>query len=101
MLPDSFHSFFFFLATKGSYSGVAVYTDTRTAMPLKAEESLSGRLQPRTPLSPEVRIPMSYRAAHELVLAPDAEEQTPNDLFTLDLEGGRDARSCSTLACSC
>ena len=30
---------------------------------------------------------MSYRAAHELALVPDADEQTPNDLLTLDLEG--------------
>ena len=30
---------------------------------------------------------MSYRAAHELALVPDADEQTPNDLLTLNLEG--------------
>ena len=86
-LPDSFHSFFSFPATKGGYSGVAVYTDTRTATPLKAEEGLSGRLQPKTPLSPEERISTSYPAAHELALVPDADEQTPDDLLALDLEG--------------
>jgi AP endonuclease-2 len=86
-LPDSFHSFFSFPATKGGYSGVAVYADTRTATPLKAEEGLSGRLQPKTPLSPEERISTSYPVAHELALVPDADEQTPDDLLALDLEG--------------
>lgn len=86
-LPDSFDSFFSFPASKGGYSGVAVYTDTRTATPLKAEEGLSGRLQLKPPLSPEERISMSYPAAHDLDLVPDADEQTPHDLLSLDLEG--------------
>jgi AP endonuclease 2 len=86
-LPDSFHSFFSFPASKGGYSGVAVYTDTRTATPLKAEEGLSGGLQPKIPLSPSERISTSYPLAHELDLVPDADEQTPDDLLTLDLEG--------------
>ena len=89
--PDSFYSFFSFPAAKGGYSGVATYTDTRTATPLKAEEGLSGRLQPKPPLSPRERISMSYPLAHELELVPDgdgdADEQTPNDLLSLDLEG--------------
>lgn len=66
---------------------MAVYTDTRTATPLKAEEGLSGGLQPKIPLSPSERISTSYPLAHELDLVPDADEQTPNDLLTLDLEG--------------
>ena len=86
-LPDSFHSFFSFPASKGGYSGVAVYTDTRTATPLKAEEGLSGGLQPKIPLSPSERISTSYPLAHELDLVPDTDEQVPNDLLTLDLEG--------------
>ncbi|KAI0286050.1 Endonuclease/exonuclease/phosphatase [Russula aff. rugulosa BPL654] len=86
-LPDSFHSFFSFPASKGGYSGVAVYTDTRTATPLKAEEGLSGVLQPKIPLSPSERISTSYPLAHELDLVPDADEQIPNDLLSLDLEG--------------
>jgi AP endonuclease 2 len=86
-LPDSFHSFFSFPASKGGYSGVAVYTDTRTATPLKAEEGLSGRVQPKPPLSPEERISTSYPAAHQLDLVPDTDEQIPHDLLSLDLEG--------------
>src|SRR6266478_1451807 len=87
VLPDSFHSFFSFPASKGGYSGVAVYTDTRTATPLKAEEGLSGGLQSKNPLSPEERISTSYPLAHELDLVPDDDDQTPHDLLTLDLEG--------------
>jgi AP endonuclease-2 len=72
---------------KGGYSGVAVYTDTRTATPLKAEEGLSGGLQPKPPLSPEERISTSYPVAQELDLVPDVDEQTPSDLLSLDQEG--------------
>src|SRR6201999_394972 len=86
-LPDSFHSFFSFPAAKGGYSGVAVYTNMRTATPLKAEEGLSGRLQPKPPLSAEERISTSYPLADGLKLVPDADEQTPSDLLDLDLEG--------------
>jgi AP endonuclease 2 len=85
-LPDSFDSFSF-PASKRGYSGVAVCTDTRTATPLKAEEGLSGRLQPKPPLRPEERISISYPAAHQLEPVPDADEQTPHDLLSLDLEG--------------
>ncbi|KAH9066513.1 Endonuclease/exonuclease/phosphatase [Lactarius vividus] len=86
-LLDSFDSFFSFPDSKGGYSGVAVYTDARTATPLKAEEGLSGRLQQKPPQSPEERISRSYPAAHDLELVPDDDEQTPYDLLALDLEG--------------
>jgi len=87
VLPDSFHSFFSFPASKGGYSGVAVYADTCTASQRRPEEGLSGGLQPKIPSSPSERILASYPLAHELDLVPDADEQTPNDLLTLDLEG--------------
>ncbi|KAI0272375.1 Endonuclease/exonuclease/phosphatase [Gloeopeniophorella convolvens] len=77
-LPDSFHS---------GYSGVAVYTSTTSAVPLKAEEGLSGRLQPKPPLAPAERVSASYPAAHELDLVPDADAHTPHDLLALDTEG--------------
>lgn len=86
-LLDSFDSFFSFPDSKGGYSGVAVYTDMRTATPLKAEEGLSGRLQQKPPQSPEERVSNSYPAAHELALVPDDGGQTPYDLLFLDLEG--------------
>ncbi|KAI9464466.1 Endonuclease/exonuclease/phosphatase [Lactarius psammicola] len=84
---DSFDSFFSFPDSKGGYSGVAVYTASRTATPLKAEEGLSGRLQQKPPQSPEERVSRSYPAAHELELVPDDDGQTPYDLLSLDLEG--------------
>ena len=87
-LLDSFDSFFSFPDSKGGYSGVAVYTDSRTATPLKAEEGLSGRLpQKPPPQSPEERVSRTYPAAHELELVPDDDGQTPYDLLSLDLEG--------------
>ncbi|KAH9004538.1 Endonuclease/exonuclease/phosphatase [Lactarius hatsudake] len=86
-LLDSFDSFFSFPDSKGGYSGVAVYTDARTATPLKSEEGLSGRLQQKPPQSPEERVSRSYPAAHDLELVPDENEQTPYDLLALDLEG--------------
>ncbi|KAF8487951.1 Endonuclease/exonuclease/phosphatase [Russula emetica] len=87
VLPDSFHSFFSFPASNRGYSGVAVYADTCTASQRRPEEGLSGGLQPKIPSSPSERILASYPLAHELDLVPDADEQTPNDLLTLDLEG--------------
>ncbi|KAF8493159.1 hypothetical protein F5888DRAFT_1891406 [Russula emetica] len=45
-------------------------------------------LQPKIPLSPSERISMPYPLEHELdLVVPNADEQTPNDLLTLDLEG--------------
>ncbi|KAF8488884.1 Endonuclease/exonuclease/phosphatase [Russula emetica] len=80
-LPDSFHSFFSFPASKGGYRGVAVYADTRTESQRR----------------PDVRRPAtedSFKSvgAHLDVIPPcartrPANEQTPNDLLTLDLEG--------------
>lgn len=49
-VPDSYHSFFSFPARKTGYSGVAVYTRD-SVTPIKAEEGLSGIIQPKPPLS--------------------------------------------------
>ncbi|TFK51939.1 DNase I-like protein [Heliocybe sulcata] len=86
-LPGRFNAFFSFPVNKGGYSGVAVYTDSHTAIPLKAEEGLSGRIQPRPPLSPEERVSSSYPQAHDMDLFPDEQENTPSDLLPLDSEG--------------
>ena len=86
-LLDSFDSFFSFPDSKGGYSGVAVYTNSRTAISLKAEEGLSGRLQQKPPQRPEERISRTYPVAHELELVPDDDGQAPYDLLSLDLEG--------------
>lgn len=56
-------------------------------VPVKAEEGLSGTLQPKPPLTPEERISRSYPYAHELELVPDEQGQVPSDLVDLDAEG--------------
>ncbi len=55
-LPPSYHSFFSFPLKKSGYSGVATYTRTATITPLKAEEGLTGLIQPKPPLTPEERV---------------------------------------------
>ncbi|TFY71284.1 hypothetical protein EVG20_g1729 [Dentipellis fragilis] len=86
-LPESFDAFLSFPISRGGYSGVAVYTDAAKITPLKAEEGLSGKIQPKPPLTPEERVSRSYPYAHEIELMPDAEGNTPSDLSTLDCEG--------------
>ncbi|KAF9244212.1 Endonuclease/exonuclease/phosphatase [Melanogaster broomeanus] len=86
-VPDLFDAFFSFPTNKGGYSGVAVYTDTRTVTPLKAEEGLSGTLQPRPPLALDERISRSYPHAPEMEMMPDELANTPSDLISLDAEG--------------
>lgn len=55
-VPESYDSFFSFPAFKGGYSGVAIYTKKASVVPVKAEEGLTGLLQPKPPLSDEERI---------------------------------------------
>ncbi|KAH7885672.1 Endonuclease/exonuclease/phosphatase [Phlebopus sp. FC_14] len=86
-IPDPFDGFFSFPTNKGGYSGVAVYTDSRSVMPLKAEEGLSGTLQPKPPFTLDERISRSYPYAHEIDLMPDEQDNTPSDLVSLDAEG--------------
>ena len=64
-LPPSFDSFFSFPLRKTGYSGAAVYTRRSAVVPLKAEEGLSGVLQPRPPFSDSERIG-SYPDDNEL-----------------------------------
>lgn len=86
-LPGHYDSFFSFPVNKGGYSGVAVFTDSRNVVPLKAEEGLSGQLQPKPPLTMEERISASYPSAHEINLMADAQGNTPTNLTILDCEG--------------
>lgn len=86
-LPDNFEAFFSFPQNKGGYSGVAVYTDSRTVTPLRAEEGLSGILQPKPPLTSDDRISSSYPCAHEIELMPDEHGSTPSDFAALEAEG--------------
>ncbi|RPD64027.1 DNase I-like protein [Lentinus tigrinus ALCF2SS1-7] len=86
-LPGPYHSFFSFPVTKGGYSGVAVYVDSRKVTPHKAEEGLSGKLQPNSPLSPEERISPSYPYPYQMDLYPDEDGEVPSSFDALDAEG--------------
>ncbi|KAI0080227.1 DNase I-like protein [Panus rudis PR-1116 ss-1] len=89
-LPDDYGAFFSFPIAKGGYSGVAVYINMhegRKCIPLRAEEGLSGKLQPKPPLTIEERISCSYPSADDMVLYPDEEGNTPATLDALDAEG--------------
>ena len=55
-VPPSYDSFFSFPIRKSGYSGVATYTRHSAVIPLKAEEGLSGVLQPKPPLTAAERI---------------------------------------------
>lgn len=87
-LPINYDGFFSFPQAKGGYSGVAVYTSPQ-AVPVKAEEGLSGAVQPKAPLTADERISSAYPQAHELEnkLVPDEQGNTPSDLKELDMEG--------------
>ncbi|KZP01650.1 DNase I-like protein [Calocera viscosa TUFC12733] len=88
-LPGHYDAFFSLPLgkSKGGYSGVAVYTDSRTVKPLKAEEGLSGLLQPKPPLSHQERVSDNYPSAHLLDFIPDDKDHVPSDLMELDNEG--------------
>ncbi|KAI0718087.1 Endonuclease/exonuclease/phosphatase [Cerioporus squamosus] len=86
-LPGPYHSFFSFPVTKGGYSGVAVYVDSRKVTPLKAEEGLSGKLQPKPPFFPDERISPSYPYPHQIDLYADEDGDVPSSFDALDAEG--------------
>ncbi|KAJ7817709.1 DNase I-like protein [Mycena olivaceomarginata] len=82
------------LPLKTGYSGVAVYARTATVFPCKAEEGLTGLLQPKPPLSPAERV--SVREAY-----PDetlGESASDFDFRSLDSEG---RALVVDLGCSC
>ena len=86
-VPEGYDSFFSFPQQKGGYSGVATYSNPRSAIAAKAEEGLSLHLQPRPPFAPSERISNSYPSACELPLLGDKNGCTPPDLVSLDTEG--------------
>ncbi|KZT64496.1 DNase I-like protein [Daedalea quercina L-15889] len=86
-LPGHYHSFFSFPINKGGYSGVAVYTNSRKVTPLRAEEGLSGILQPKPPLSEDERVSPAYPRPHHIDLYSDEQTDVPSSLDELDSEG--------------
>lgn len=86
-IPEKYTSFFSFSVSKGGYSGVAVYTKSSEVVPLKAEEGLSGRLQPKPSLSEVERISPTYPSIDDIVAYPDEEGNVPETFDDLDSEG--------------
>ena len=86
-IPPKYSSFFSFPAAKGGYSGVAVYARSDTATPLKAEEGLSGKLQPKPPLTAQERISSRYPSVHDINTFPDEKGNMPINFDALDSEG--------------
>lgn len=86
-VPGPYHSFFSFPVSKGGYSGVAVYVDSRKVIPLKAEEGLSANIQWKPPLSGEERISRSYPSPREIDLYADEAGDVPSSFDALDGEG--------------
>lgn len=86
-LPGHFDSVFSFPLSNRGYSGVAVYTDSRNIVPLKAEEGLTGNLQPRTPLAEDEKVSRSYPDPVDFDFFPEEDGTTPFDFTALDNEG--------------
>lgn len=97
-VPPPYDSFFSFPKAKGGYSGVAVYYYPSCAVASKAEEGLSGTIQPKPPLSPDECISRIYPSASGLPLLgltkieedgvmETAVSPPPTDLIALDGEG--------------
>lgn len=86
-IPEGYHSFFSFPVNKGGYSGVAVYTKSANVTPLKAEEGLSGTIQPKPPLSQEERVSPAYPHAYDIDAFSDENGHVPSSFDELDTEG--------------
>ncbi|KAJ7022669.1 Endonuclease/exonuclease/phosphatase [Mycena alexandri] len=82
-VPPSYHSFFSFPLQKNGYSGVAVYARSEVVLPRKAEEGLTGLLQPKPPLSSAERVSVREAYPDEIM----AEMASDIDFRNLDSEG--------------
>ena len=88
VVPGKYDGFFSFPVAKTGYSGVAIYTNSEFVTPVRAEEGLTGSIQPKPPLSDRERVSSKYPAAKNMNLAID--EDSPDilpDLNELDMEG--------------
>lgn len=88
-LPPSYDSFFSFPTRKSGYSGVGTYTRSESVIPFKAEEGLTGMLQPKPPLTAEERVSKLGTYPRD-VLAAEARgppDESEMDYVDLDSEG--------------
>ena len=86
-IPNGYDSFFSFPVAKGGYSGVAVYTKIDVVAPHKAEEGLTGTLQPKPNFAEQERVSPTYPQARQIKFYPGENEDTPSSLTALDAEG--------------
>jgi AP endonuclease 2 len=86
-VPNGYDSFFSFPVAKGGYSGTAVYTKSDTVAPLKAEEGLTGNIQPKPAFKEQERVSPIYPQAHQIEFYHDENEDKPPSLTSLDAEG--------------
>ena len=88
-MPSSYDSFFSFPVRKTGYSGVATYTRRSVLVPNKAEEGLTGFIQPNPPLTAEERISINggYPSESTLQLVDDLADEEEFDFKDLESEG--------------
>jgi len=86
-LPGRFDSLFSFPLSNRGYSGVAVYTNSQNIVPQRAEEGLTGTIQPKPPLNHEERVSPTYPRSEDLELFPEVDGTTTVDFSALDKEG--------------
>jgi len=86
-LPPSFDSFFSFPIRKSGYSGIAIYTRKSAVVPLKAEEGLTGLIQPKPSLKPSEQISQLGTYPPDIVDPTIPEDEDEIDYKDLDSEG--------------
>jgi AP endonuclease-2 len=88
-VPGKYDGYFSFPVAKGGYSGVAVYTNSQKLTALRAEEGLSGAIQPKPPLTPSERVSSTYPSLERMMdhLMADDDGSVPPSLADLDKEG--------------
>ncbi|KAF8799986.1 DNase I-like protein [Phlegmacium glaucopus] len=86
-LPPSYDSFFSFPVRKAGYSGVATYTRRSTLVPNKAEEGLTGLIQPKPPLATEERISKNGNYPSSNLVDDLTDDEEEFDFKDLDSEG--------------
>jgi len=68
---------------------VAIYTDSRQVVPLKAEEGLSGRIQPKLRLHLKNACRHHIFMAHDIDMMPDADGKHALRLASRSISEGR------------
>ncbi|KDR70942.1 hypothetical protein GALMADRAFT_75643 [Galerina marginata CBS 339.88] len=87
-VPPSFDAFFSFPIRKTGYSGIGIYTRRSAVVALKAEEGLTGLIQPKPPFTTSERIssPDTYPPS-TTPNPPIPEDEDEIDYKDLDSEG--------------